>query len=142
MVRRMVVADSFVEHLTIDLGHNYWRVARGGGRGGHDLRTFENRGGRPHINFYISVTFSLKRSFFVFSNIFKIKWPKSDEKLNFGGKWVCVPYELSPPPKQNFVATPLRVALLSSSPFVLGTLEANVVPTKLDEKQPSSLSEK
>ena len=31
---------------------------------------------------------------FVFSNIFKIKWPKSEEKLNFVGMWVCVPMGL------------------------------------------------
>ena len=45
---------------------------------------------------------------FAFSNIFKIKRPKSEEKLNFGGRWVWVPMNPSapPPPKQNFVATP------------------------------------
>ena len=35
-------------------------------------------------------------------NIFKIKWPKSEEKINFGGRWVWVP-ESSP--TQNFVVT-------------------------------------
>ena len=42
---------------------------------------------------------------FAFSNIYKIKWSKSEEKLNFGGKWDWVP--MNPSPKQNFVATPL-----------------------------------
>ena len=34
-----------------------------------------------------------------------MKWPKSEEKLTFGGRWAWVP--MNPPPKQNFVATPL-----------------------------------
>ena len=38
----------------------------------------------PRRNLDISETFFLKRSFFEFSNIFKIKRPKSEEKLNFG----------------------------------------------------------
>ena len=35
-------------------------------------------------------------------NIFKIKWPKSEEKINFGGRWVWLS-ESSP--TQNFVVT-------------------------------------
>ena len=35
-------------------------------------------------------------------------WPKSEEKLNFGGRWVWVP--MNPSPEQNFVATPLPTA--------------------------------
>ena len=35
-------------------------------------------------------------------NIFKIKWPKSEEKVNFGGRWVWLS-ESSP--TQNFVVT-------------------------------------
>ena len=36
---------------------------------------------------------------FAFLNIFKIKWPKSEGKLNFGGRWVWVPSLcIGPPP--------------------------------------------
>ena len=50
---------------------------------------------------------------FAFFNIFKMKWPKSEEKLYFGGRWVWVPMNLSP--KQYFVAPPLApiVTILS-----------------------------
>ena len=47
-----------------------------------------------------------------FSNIFEIKWPKPEEKLNFGGRWAWVPMNLSP--KQNLVATPLWMPSLLS----------------------------
>ena len=43
---------------------------------------------------------------FSLSHIFKIKWPKSKEKLNFGGRWVWV--TTNPFPNQNFMATPLE----------------------------------
>ena len=43
---------------------------------------------------------------FAFSNIFKIKWPKSEEKLNFGDRWVWLPMNPSPP-NIIFVAAPL-----------------------------------
>ena len=36
---------------------------------------------------------------FAFSTIFKIKWPKSEERLNFGGRWVWVPMNPSPQTK-------------------------------------------
>ena len=60
---------------------------------------FKKRGCRPPRNLDISVTFFLKL-FFAFSSIFKIKWPKSEEKLNFGGRWVWVPMNPTsePPP--------------------------------------------
>ena len=35
----------------------------------------------------------------VFSNIFEIKWSKSEEKLNLGGMWVWVPMNPSPQTK-------------------------------------------
>ena len=43
-----------------------------------------------------------------FSNIFE-KWTKSEEKRNFGGRWVWVPLYSPPPPNQNFVAAPLEM---------------------------------
>ena len=56
---------------------------------------------------------------FIFSNIFKIKWLKCEEKLNFWGRrvWVPGPMNLSTPPpptptphNQNFLATPMVIA--------------------------------
>ena len=47
------------------------------------------------------ITFFVTHNFcFAFSNIFKIKWPKSEEKLNFGvGGFGClIAYESVPPP--------------------------------------------
>ena len=35
-------------------------------------------------------------------NIFKIRWQKSDEKINFGGRWVWLS---GSSPTQNFVVT-------------------------------------
>ena len=53
--------------------------------------------------------------FCIFS-ISKIKWPKSEEKLNFGVMLDLVPINPSPCPppilKQNFVATPLMICLV------------------------------
>ena len=59
-------------------------------------RTFENRGGRPPKQLDILVFIFLKRIFFTFSNIFKIKWSKSEVKLNFGDCLVWVPMDLIP----------------------------------------------
>ena len=41
---------------------------------------------------------------FAFSNILKIKSPKSEEKLSFGGRWIWV--TSNPSPKQQFVEAP------------------------------------
>ena len=46
-----------------------------------------------------------KLSFF---NIFKIKWPKVEEKSEFWGRWVWRTW-VRPPPSQNFGARPLPV---------------------------------
>ena len=55
------------------------------------------RGSTPR-NLDISVTF-FRNVFFALSNIFKIKWPKSEKNLNFGGMWVWVPMKwIRPPP--------------------------------------------
>ena len=47
----------------------------------------------------ISVFFIDTYDNFAFSNIFKIKWPKSEEKLNFVGGWAWVPMNPSPQTK-------------------------------------------
>ena len=70
-----------------------------GGRGGHGSRTFENRGVRPPQKFGFFSIFFLKRIFFAFFNNFKIKWPKSEDKLNFGSRWVWVPMNMTTPIK-------------------------------------------
>ena len=58
----------------------------------------KNQRGRPPRNDDISASFFLTQmKNFAFSTIFKIKWPKSEEKLNFGGSWVWVPMNPSPP---------------------------------------------
>ena len=91
---------------------------RRGWRGSGPLH-FKKRGCRPPRNLDISVTFFLKL-FFAFFNIFKIKWPKSDEKLNFGGRWVWVPMNPTsdpPPPNQNFVETLLLLRHSIQSPM-------------------------
>ena len=59
-----------------------------GGTGGRVPRSRKISGGRPPRNYDISVSFFLIGAIanFAFSNIFEIKWPKSEEKLNFGGR--------------------------------------------------------
>ena len=59
-----------------------------GGGGGRGTRIPEpkNQQGCPP-DFFMSVFFFLDTyNIFTFSNIFQIKWPKSEEKLNFVGK--------------------------------------------------------
>ena len=51
-------------------------------------------------NFFLDTYYN-----FSFSNILKIKWPKSEEKLNFGSRWIWVSMNPSPP-HENFVAAP------------------------------------
>ena len=64
---------------------------------------------RPEI-WIFQYSFSLNVYKVAFSNIFKIKWPKSEEKLNFGGSWVWEPMKLNPSPQAKLrgdaVATP------------------------------------
>ena len=38
-----------------------------------------------------------------------MKWPKSEEKLKFGGKMVSVFESIPPPPSQNFGRLPWRI---------------------------------
>ena len=88
-----------------------------GGTGGRVPRCRKISGRRPPRTSDISVSVFLTHGNFVFSTIIKIRWPKSDEKLNFGGRWVWVPINPSPP-KQSFLATPLwkEIYLRSSFP--------------------------
>ena len=92
----MVIANGSVTYL-----HTYRGVADGGGggvRGSGPPHFSKPRGSTPR-NFDISVTFFLETiSNSAFFNILKIKWLKSDEKLNIGGRWVSVPMSSTPPP--------------------------------------------
>ena len=61
-------------------------VADGGSRG-HDPRTFENGGVDPTDVWIFQYLFCLEAFIFLYFPAFlKIKWPKSDEKLNFGDR--------------------------------------------------------
>ena len=68
---------------------------------------------RTHIN-----------NILIFS-IFKIKWPKSEEKLNFGGRWVWLS---EPSPTQNFVVTPWPWPHLCRPAAAAGVFSQHVRP--------------
>ena len=61
------------------------------------------RGSTPR-NLDISVYFFFLETYKIlhFPNIFKMKWPKSKEKLNFWGRWVWMPMNPTPPPQSKF----------------------------------------
>ena len=77
----------------------------GGGRPGPAVG--KSAGTTPR-NYDISVSFFLAHESFAFSNIFKIKWPKSEEKLNFGGRLALVPMNSS---KSEFGSIPKNSVL-------------------------------
>ena len=56
-----------------------------GGTGGRVPRSRKISGEHHPRNYHISASFFDTYENFAFSTIFKIKWPKSEEKLNFGG---------------------------------------------------------
>ena len=62
--------------------------------------------GHPPRNYDISASFLLthRHDNFTFSTIFKIRWPKSEEKQNFGSKWVWMStvYESVPSSKTSW----------------------------------------
>ena len=61
-----------------------------GGDGGTRPPQSKNQRGTSPRNDDV-LAFFLSDENFVFSTIFKIKWPKSEEKPNFRGRWVWVP---------------------------------------------------
>ena len=79
----------------------------GGGTGGRVPRSKKrNSGGcSPQKVSYFSIFFLDTYGNFAFSIIFKIKWPKSEERLNFGGRWVWMPVDPSPQTKLRGDAT-------------------------------------
>ena len=70
-------------------------IADGGGCGGQDTRTFENRGGRPPailtfqylLQLYVYNFTNVYLQFLHFPTFVKKKWPKSEDILNVGGRW-------------------------------------------------------
>ena len=78
-------------------GWNHGRRKRGDG-GTRPPQSKNQRGDIPP-EIMISVSFFLTHGNFAFSAIFKIKWPKSKQKPNFGGRWVLVPMDPSPQTK-------------------------------------------
>ena len=77
----------------------------------------------------------------MFSNIFKTKWPKSEEKLNFVGRWVWVPM-IPPPPPQSKIrgdapgcrlrpAEPGKVHLASGTGASVGRLCTKIMKEKI-----------
>ena len=71
-----------------------------GGWGDASPAVQKSAGDVPPRNDDILASFVLDiDEYFAFSSIFKIKWPKSEEKLNFGGRWDWVPMNPSPQTK-------------------------------------------
>ena len=66
-----------------------------GGRGDASPEV-ENQRGTSRQRLYFCTFFDTYENF-AFYTIFKIKWPKFEEKLNFWGRWVWVPMNPSPP---------------------------------------------
>ena len=76
------------------------------GTGGRVPRSQKISVGRPPRNDDISVYFFLGTyESIVFSNLLK-KWSKSEEKLNFGGRWAWV--LMNPSPKKTLWRRPER----------------------------------
>ena len=74
----------------------------GDGRPGRVLRPREiekSAGDVPQNRGYFSIFFLDTYYNFALSSIFKIKWSKSEEKLNFGGRLGWVPMNPSPQAK-------------------------------------------
>ena len=81
--------------------------SKGSGRGRPQAR---NQRGRPPRTEDISVfIFFTRIKILHFSDIFAIKWPKSEEKLSFGLGMVGLRARESVPPNHKFVAPPLSV---------------------------------
>ena len=71
----------------------------GGGRRTRSPQSKNQRGRPPQKLWHFSIFFLDTYANFAFVAIFKTKWLKSEEKLNFGGRWVWVPMNPSPQTK-------------------------------------------
>ena len=78
--------------LTVSTG------AESGGTGGRVPCSWEISGRRPPEIMIFQQLFSWHMYFFWIIKHFQIKWPKSEEKRDFGGRWVWVPW-ICPPPQ-------------------------------------------
>ena len=85
-------------HYYLTLTHVKAGASPTGGRGGHDPRTFENRGGRPPRNLDNAVTFFLKSSFLLYLSTFQNKVGVTGKIItyyimyittNFRNQYVC-----------------------------------------------------
>ena len=93
----------------------------GGGEGYASPESRNQRGTSPQKQVSFSNFFDVFKSC-ALSNIFKIKWPKSEEKLNFGGRWVQVPMHPSPQCHeaiQTFMAEPSSIVTFCDSFLLL-----------------------
>ena len=75
-----------------------WADIMGIKSGGTPPRRRQISRGRPQKLGYFSIFLDTYKNF-AFSNIFKIKWSKSDDKLDFGGRCIWGPMNLSPQTK-------------------------------------------
>ena len=76
--------------------------ARGTGGGRPYTMSINQRGRPPRTeDRYLFQYFLYVLKVCIF-NIFNPKWPRSEEKLTFGGRWVWEP--MNPSPNQNFMA--------------------------------------
>ena len=84
------------------LWENDRSIADGGLQGSGPPHFWKPPGRPPQKCWYFSIFFLETYTIFASSNIFKIKWSKSEEKHNFGGRRVWVPMNPTPPPQSKF----------------------------------------
>ena len=64
-------------------------------------RSREISGGRPlKIMIFQQLFLDMYKNLACY-DFFKIKWPITEEKMNFGGRWVWAPMKTSPPPNKS-----------------------------------------
>ena len=89
----------------------------GGSRESGPPHFWKPRGSTSQKFRHFSIFFLKMYNFFAFSNIFKTKWPKSEEKLNFGGRWVWVPTTPTPQSKTRGDAPGSNSVILGERPL-------------------------
>ena len=62
-------------------------VATGGDAGGVSPPVRNSGGMSPQKSRFLKKILCIFLKIFRFSNVFQIKWPKSEEKSEFGGRW-------------------------------------------------------
>ena len=96
-------------HFPVE-NHRTIEIIESGGWAGVSTQSKKSAGDDPHIFFYIYIAVSFLDTFttYAFFNIFKIKWSKSEETLNFGGRCVLVSQPVTLPLNQNFMTDVLE----------------------------------